>query len=125
MRWFELPGGSFQRRETFKTLPKLLKLCGNPMGSRYVHVDEPSTWGTGAFAAKDFSGVSGEALLAALQASLTHDLYVIEFGMKMPWAVWRYGAFFLPPCAPLSITFPVSMRAVSDQRCVLPCMPTQ
>ena len=91
------------------------------MGSRYVHVDEPRTWGTGAFAAKDFSGVSSEALLAALQASLTHDVYVIEFGMKMPWGTWRYGAFLLPRCAPLSSAFRVSTWAVSDQRRVLPC----
>jgi hypothetical protein len=88
-------------------------------------VGEPRTWGTGAFAAKDYSDVTSEALMAALEAEQVTNLYVIEFGTKMPWSVWRYGAFFLPPCAPLSITFPVSMRAVSDQRCVLPCTPTQ
>ena len=66
----------------------------------YMHVDEPRAWGAGAFALKDFSGVSCEALLAALQtAQVQEDLYLIEFGMKMPWGVWKYGTF-LPPCSP-------------------------
>ena len=59
------------------------------MGSRYEHVTEPEVLGTGCFTEKDHSDVSSQALLNAMHAAQVPNLYVIEYGGKIPWDVWK------------------------------------